>query len=252
LLQRPDLPILYQILISSLIFLHSKKLLSYAVVFKTIASQRRRQHGERLNATSHHRRLQADTLIKGGDPSKLPRGAAQTDDESLHPTKSLIPRPHGQGGVTMKGRNFAICLIVILSIGIFAVAGGLQAAETDSAYQSIAEGAKQMMDGNKKIMAIMEKKGMKDAELTSAEKMMMEGYDMIMKGQAMMATDKTGAQKMASEGGKMMLDAQKKVAAVVEKKGMVQECKIDLSECTYGEQKIKKGALEWFFGAAGV
>ncbi len=139
----------------------------------------------------------------------------------------------------MKGRNFAICLIVILSIGIFGVARCLQAAETDSAYQSIAEGAKQMMDGNKKIMDIMEKKGMKDTELTSAEKMMTQGYDMIMKGRGMLATDQAEARKMASQGGKMMMDAQKKVASVVEKKGMAQECKIDLSECTYGEQKIK-------------
>ncbi len=152
----------------------------------------------------------------------------------------------------MRGRNLAISFIVVLVVGIFAFAGCLKAAEMDSAYQSIADGAKQMMEGNKKIMAIMEKKGMKDAELTSAEKMMTEGYDMIMKGKEMMATDKTGAQKMASQGGKMMMDAQKKIAGVVEKKGMVQECKIDLSECTYGEQKIKQGALQWFFGAGGI
>jgi len=148
----------------------------------------------------------------------------------------------------MKGRNFAIILIVILSIGTFAVAGYLYAAETDAAYQAMVDGAKQMMDGNKKIMDIMAKKGIKDAELTAAEKMMKDGYDMIMKGQGMLATNKTEAREMASKGGKMMLDAQKKTEAVVEKKGMTQECKIDLSECSYGEQKIKAGALEWFFG----
>jgi hypothetical protein len=110
------------------------------------------------------------------------------------------------------------------------------------------DGGKQMLDANKKIMDIMEKKGIKDPELTAAEKMMKEGYDMIMKGHGMLATNKAQAQEMASKGGKMMLDAQKKTEAVVEKKGMTQECKIDLSECTYGEKKIKQGALEWFFG----
>jgi len=152
----------------------------------------------------------------------------------------------------MKGRNFAITLTIILSVGIFAVAGYLHAAENDAAYQAMVDGAKQMMDGNKKVMDIMAKKGIKDAELTAAEKEMKEGYDMIMKGQGMVATNKAQAQEMASKGGKMMLDAQKKTEAVVEKKGMTQECKIDLSECTYGEQKIKQGALQWFFGAPGL
>jgi hypothetical protein len=152
----------------------------------------------------------------------------------------------------MTSRNFSVTLIAILSIGIFAVAGCLHAAEIDAAYQAMMDGAKQMMDGNKKIMDIMTKKGMKDAELTSAEKMMQEGYDMIMKGQGVMATDKAEAREMASRGGKMMLEAQKKTVAEVEKKGMTQECKIDLSECSYGEQKIKQGALEWFFGSPGI
>ena len=149
----------------------------------------------------------------------------------------------------MKGRNFAICLIVILSIGIFAVAGYLRAAETDSAYQSIAEGAKQMMDGNKKIMDILEKKGMKDAELTSAEKMMTEGYDMVVKGDSMMTGSTMPEGKaMVTRGAKMMLDAQKTTSAIVEKHGMVQECTIALDSCTWGEQKIKEGALDWYFG----
>jgi hypothetical protein len=139
--------------------------------------------------------------------------------------------------------------VVFLSIGIFAAVGSLQAAETASPYQAIADGAKQMMDANKRIMDIMSKKGMVDADLKAADKMMEDGFAMIMKGEAMMATDKAQAQSMASQGGKMMLQAHKKVAAEVEKKGMTQECKIDLSDCTMAEKKIKEGALEWFFGS---
>ena len=152
----------------------------------------------------------------------------------------------------MKGRKFAISLVVVLSIGIFAAAGCLYAAETDAAYKAMVEGAKQMMDANKKIMDKMAKKGMMDAELTAADKMMKEGYDMIMKGQAMVATNKAEAQKMASHGGKMMMDAQKKIAAAVEKKGMTQACYDDFAQCKLGEQKIKEGALQWFFGSPGI
>ena len=148
----------------------------------------------------------------------------------------------------MKGRKFAISLVVVLSIGIFAATGCLYAAETNAAYKAMVEGAKQMMDANKKIMDKMAKKGMMDAELTAADKMMKEGYDMMMKGHGMVATNKAEAQKMASQGGKLMMDADKKVAAEVEKKAMTVECKIDLSDCTTGEQKIKQGALDWFFG----
>jgi len=151
----------------------------------------------------------------------------------------------------MKGRNLAITLIVALSIGIFSFTGCLQAAEVDSAYQSIAEGAKQMMDGSQKIMEKMAKKGKMDEELTSADKMMKQGYEMIMKGQGMLATNKAEAKTMASQGGKMMLDAQKKIAVEVEKKGMVQECNLDYTVCKAGEEKIKTGALNWFFAAPG-
>ena len=65
-------------------------------------------------------------------------------------------------------------LIVCLSIGIFAIAGVLQAAESGKGLhegkKAITEGAKQIVDGNKMVMDIMAKKGMKDAELTAAEK----------------------------------------------------------------------------------
>jgi len=148
--------------------------------------------------------------------------------------------------------NFKVCLVVVLSIGVFAFAGFAKAAENDAAYQAIMEGAKQMMDANKKIMDTMEKKGMKDADLVAADKLMSEGYETIQKGRDTLATNNAQAREMASRGGKMMLEAQKKVAAAVEKKGMVEECKIDLSECTYGEKKIKEGALQWFFGSPGL
>jgi hypothetical protein len=148
-------------------------------------------------------------------------------------------------------RKFAISLVVVLAVGIFAAVACLQAAETDAAYQAMVAGAKQMMEGNKKVMEIMAKKGMKDDELTAAEKMMTEGFDMITKGEGMLATNRAEAQKMASQGGKMMLDAQKKTEAAVEKKGMTQVCAIDLSECHTGGEQIKKGALDWFFGSAG-
>jgi len=52
-----------------------------------------------------------------------------------------------------RSRYFATSLIVCLSIGIFAVAGYLHAAESDKEMQegktAIMEGAKKMMEGNK-------------------------------------------------------------------------------------------------------
>jgi len=142
-------------------------------------------------------------------------------------------------------KHVVASLIGLFSIGILAAA--VCAAE-DTGAKAIVDGAKQMMDGNKKIMAIMEKKGIKDPELTAAQKQMTEGYDLVMKGNDMLATKGPEGRDMVKHGAKMMLDAQQKTSAVVEKRGMVQECRIDLSECTYGEQKIKEGALEWFFG----
>ncbi|SPF49415.1 exported hypothetical protein [Syntrophobacter sp. SbD1] len=151
----------------------------------------------------------------------------------------------------MKNRSklFATSLIIFLSIGIFSVAGVLQAAEADHACQAMVEGAKQMMDGNQKVMEIMAKKGMKDQELMSAEMMMKQGYDTMLQGQQTMATNNAEGTAMVQRGGKMMLDAQKTTYSVVEKKGMVTECSIGLDSCTYGEKKIKEGALEWFFGS---
>jgi hypothetical protein len=143
-------------------------------------------------------------------------------------------------------RYFVASLLVVLSIVVIAVAGSFAA--EDKAAQAIVDGAKQMMSGQQRIMAIMEKKGIKDPELTAAQKQMTEGYDLVLKGNGMMATKAPEGKEMVKHGAKMMLDALAKTEGVVEKRGMVQECKIDLSDCTYGEQKIKAGALEWFFG----
>ncbi|MFZ0930000.1 MAG: hypothetical protein WAN11_15445 [Syntrophobacteraceae bacterium] len=150
-------------------------------------------------------------------------------------------------------RYFAISLIVFLSIGIFAFVGFVQAAEGDQAVKegqkAMMEGAKKMMDGNKMIMDIMGKKGVKDPDLTSSQKMMTDGYNMITKGDSMMTGSTMAEGKdMVKHGAKMMLDAQKMTTAVVEKHKMVQECTIALDSCTWGEKKIQEGALDWYFG----
>ncbi len=156
-----------------------------------------------------------------------------------------------------RSRYFATSLIVFLSIGIFAAAGYLYAAQSDEAMmkgqKAMMEGAKQMMDGNKTIMETMEKKGIKDADLTTSQKMMADGYSMINKGESMMGgSTKAEGQEMIKKGAKMMLDAQKTTNAVVEKHQMVKECSIALDSCTYAEKKINEGALQWFFGAGGA
>ncbi len=140
----------------------------------------------------------------------------------------------------------ATSLIVLLSIGVFAVAGFLHAAESDQGNKegqnAIMEGAKKMMDGNKMIMDLMTKKGMKDAEMTAAEKKMTDGYDMITKGESMMTgSTMSEGQAMVKSGSKMMLDAHKEISAAVEKKGMTQQCASYLSECTNGEHQINYG-----------
>ena len=86
-----------------------------------------------------------------------------------------------------RSRFWAISLIVFLSIGLFAVAGYLQAADDHQAgTKAMMEGAQKMMNGNKMIMDAAAKKGMKSADLTAAEKMMTEGYNMVTKGDSMM------------------------------------------------------------------
>ena len=154
-------------------------------------------------------------------------------------------------------RFLATSLIVCLSIGIFAIAGFLQAAESDKAIQggkkAISEGAKQMIDGNKMVMDIMDKKGMKDAELTAAEKNMADGYSMVTKGAGMM-TGSTMAegQQMVKHGAKMMLEAQLATSAAVEKHGMTVQCSSVLETCALGEAKVKAGAADWYIYGTGM
>ena len=69
---------------------------------------------------------------------------------------------------------------------------------------------KEMMDGNKMIMEIMTKKGIKDADLMAAQKTMADGYNMLTKGETMMTAANPEGQEMVKEGAKMMLDAQKR------------------------------------------
>ncbi len=145
-----------------------------------------------------------------------------------------------------RSRYFAAPLIVFLSIGIFAAAGYLRAAESDrgtiEGQKAIMEGAKKMMDGNKMIMDTVAGKGMKDAEFTAAEKMMTDGFNMVTKGESMMTGDTISEGKaMVTRGAKMMLEAQKATAAAVEKKGLVTVCSIGLDMCMTGEKKITLG-----------
>jgi hypothetical protein len=155
-----------------------------------------------------------------------------------------------------RSRHFATSLILFLSIGIFAAVGYLCAAETGQSTQegkqAIMEGAKQLLDGNKMVMAIMAKNGIKDAELTAAEEKMADGYNTITKGESMM-TGGTMAegQGMVKRGSKMMLEAQDATSAAVEKHGMTVTCSAALDTCTTGEKRVKEGNLKWYFGTPG-
>jgi hypothetical protein len=147
--------------------------------------------------------------------------------------------------MTGRSRCLSFSLIVFLSVGIFAFAGCLQAAESEQAtlqsQKAIVEGAKQMLDGNKMIMETMAKKGLKDAELTSVEKMMTDGYDMVVKGEGMMTGSSMDEGKaMVTRGANMMMKAQKATLAALDKKGMETECSGALDMCTVGEKKVKQ------------
>ena len=154
-------------------------------------------------------------------------------------------------------RFWATSLIVCLSIGIFAIAGFLQAAESDKRIQegkkAITEGAKQIVDGNKMVMDIMTKKGMKDAELTAAEKNMADGYSMVTKGAGMMAgSTMAEGQEMVKRGAEMMLEAQLATSDAVEKHGMTAQCSSVLETCALGEKKVKSGAGDWYIYGKGM
>ena len=104
-----------------------------------------------------------------------------------------------------RSRYFATSLIVFLSIGIFAAAGYLHAAQSDEAMmqgkKAMMEGAKKMMDGNKMIMEAVAKKGKTSPELTAADKMMTEGYGMVTKGDSMMTGSTIAEGKAMVTGG---------------------------------------------------
>jgi hypothetical protein len=164
----------------------------------------------------------------------------------------LFPTQDDKGATKMKSnkRFFATSLIVCLTIGIFAVVGFVQAAESEQKTQEgkkeILEGAKQIMDGNKMVMDMMAKKGISDAALTAAGKKMGEGYDMVTKGAGMM-TGGTMAQgkQMVKDGAKMMLDAQLATSDAVEKHGMTVQCSSVLETCAIGQKKMEFGREFW-------
>lgn len=147
-------------------------------------------------------------------------------------------------------RFLVTSLIVCLSIGIFAITGLLQAAESEKKIQegkkAIMEGAKQIMDGNKMVMDIMAKKGKKTPDVMAAEKKMAEGYDMVTKGAGMM-TGSTMAKgkEMVKDGSKMMLEAQLATSDAIEKHGMTAECSSVLETCAIGEKKVHFGREFW-------
>ena len=150
-----------------------------------------------------------------------------------------------------RSRFLAISLIVFLSIGIFAVAGYLQAADNQgmqAGKSAMMEGAQKMMDGNRMIMDTVAKKGMKNADLMAAEKMMMDGYNMVTKGDSMMTGSKMAeGKKIMKQGAKMMLDAQIATASAVEKLGpeMASVCSIGLDTCMIAEKNIKENRAFW-------
>ena len=152
-----------------------------------------------------------------------------------------------------QSRSFSIMLTVVIA-AIFAFSPCLLAQSNDAVTEgqkAIMEGAKRMMDGNKRIMAAVAKKGIKDAELESAQKQMAEGYDMVVKGNGMMSGNTAQGQEMMKKGAKMMLEAQDTTTSVVKKKGLANVCAIDLHECHEAKVKIQHGALKWYFGGAG-
>ncbi len=145
-----------------------------------------------------------------------------------------------------RGRFLATSLLVLLSIGVFAAVGFVQAAESDQGnkegQKAVMEGAKKMMDGNKMIMDMVTKKGMKDPEFTAAEKQMTDGYDMITKGDSMMTGNTTAEGKdMVTRGAIMLMEAQKTTSGALEKKGLTLECASYLDRCASGEHQINYG-----------
>ena len=156
----------------------------------------------------------------------------------------------------MKCRSLIISLTLLLFSGAFCFAG-LARAQTGgaptSALDQMITGGKQMMSANKAMSAKMEKMmGKKDPELQKCQTMMSTGYDMMDKAKPMMATNKVEAQRMAAKGAKMMLDAQNLASVECNKKGMAKDCGMEMTECSAAANKVKEGALQWFFGGTGM
>jgi hypothetical protein len=132
-------------------------------------------------------------------------------------------------------------MALCLSFSIFAVAGYASAQDISlHDQQQLLAGGKQMVEGNKKAIDIMTKKGIKDPDLAASEKKMNEGYDMMTQGQSMMQGGKMAEGKqMMMQGASMMVDANKITKACAMKHEMGQECAGCLDECTAGQTKIK-------------
>jgi hypothetical protein len=142
-----------------------------------------------------------------------------------------------------RSRFTSIIALAFLAAGIFVAPLYLSAADTSGQDPApIVEGAKLMLQGNGIIVDMMAKKGFKDAELMSAQKMMKEGYDMVIKGAGMMnGSTMDEGKSLVTKGAKMMMDADKLTSASVAKHGMVDECAPGVEDCKKGTQKMKSG-----------
>lgn len=141
-------------------------------------------------------------------------------------------------------RRLSLCFaLVLVAVGILAAAGNVCAKSDQNLHDqqaAIVEGAKQMQEGNKVVVDTMAKKGIKDDELTAAQKKMNEGYELVVKGEKMLDGDKAEEGKgMVTRGANMMMDADKATRSLVEKHGMTQECATALDECAAGAEKVK-------------
>ncbi|MGC9195434.1 MAG: hypothetical protein ACP5IL_08275 [Syntrophobacteraceae bacterium] len=153
-------------------------------------------------------------------------------------------------------KRLAISLTVFTVIGIFSFAPCLHAQNDQAVAQgrkAIVEGTKQMVNGSKKIMTVLEKKGLADANVKALDKQMQEGYDLVTKGDDMMAGGSMEqGRDMMRRGAHMILKANTGVEAVVEKNGIAKECMIPLLACRNAAEKIRHGALQWYFGTTAI
>ncbi len=151
-----------------------------------------------------------------------------------------------------QNRNLFV-LLLLAAAGIFAFSPCSAKADSMSAgRKAVMAGAKQMLKGNQMIMKALAKKGVKNADLETAQKQMNDGYNMVVKGNSMMTgSTMSQGQDMMKKGAAMMLAAQNTTNAIVHKNGWVKTCAVDLHECHYAKQKIEHGAAMWYFGGVG-